>query len=144
MNAERLIKLADHLESGKLGHAEFDFGIINSGPDGTDAIDPTVCGTLGCAMGELPILFPDVFMFISKYGASVVCRRNNSSGRWHQDVCEFFDIDGNEQNHLFYPHGQDCLYYGGIPLNGGATAEQVASNIRAFVAKKIKDAETAE
>ena len=49
MNRERLLRLADHLDHGKLGHEEFDFKQYN---DTTESM----CGTAGCAIGECPIL----------------------------------------------------------------------------------------
>jgi len=62
---KKLQKLADHLRRGKLGHTTFDFSCINDGEPAQVTIDPKTltikasgCGTSGCAMGELPIIFP--------------------------------------------------------------------------------------
>lgn len=51
MNKRRLLKLATHLETGKLGHRHFYFGAYNLG-----AVTANKCGTSGCAIGELPII----------------------------------------------------------------------------------------
>ena len=125
MNTERLLQLATHLESGKLGHEKFDFSIYNN-----NYISPT-CGTAGCAIGECPILWPKDWCF-------------NETGRpryrftdWGTEgsAREWFNIDSSEFGHLFIPYEQDCDVFGGVDLTEIATATQVASNIRAFVAK---------
>ena len=133
MNAERLLFLADHLEHGTLGHKQFDFGVINIGGGLYE------CGTAGCAMGELPIVFPDHFMFGEDDGASVPIRKDKHPGDWVDGVRLFFSIDGIEMNHLFYSFLQEPDIYGGYPLHRDATKEQVALNMRIFVAKKLAD-----
>ncbi len=122
---ERLLKLATHLESGKLGHEVFDFEQWN------DAQGPR-CGTCGCAIGECPIAFPDEWGFDAfgvpeligeKWGA-----RNGSR--------IFFELTEDQMEHLFLPESQMPHLFGGVDLNGLATAAQVAANIRAFVEKR--------
>lgn len=44
---DRLLKIAEHLEAGKLGHKKFDFRYFNNG-----AKDARGCGTSGCAVGS--------------------------------------------------------------------------------------------
>lgn len=51
MNKERLLKLAEHLEVGELGHEVFDFTVYGG------------CGFAGCALGECPTVFPDDWAF---------------------------------------------------------------------------------
>lgn len=123
MNKERLLKLATHLESGKLGHKRFDFAEIS-------------CGTAGCAMGELPFAFKSEWVqskgcFEDEYSPKL----RGSSGYWWDDVRSFFDVSKKEMYHLFYHGCQEPDDLGGTRLGKDATKEQVASNIRAFVAK---------
>jgi len=133
MNAERLLALADHLEKGKLGHERFDFGVINIGGGFYE------CGTAGCAMGELPIAFPDHFRFGEDDSASVPIRKDRHPGDWVDGIRLFFGINGIEMNHLFYSFFQKPVTYGGVMLYQDASKELVASNIRVFVAKKLAD-----
>lgn len=48
---------------------------------------------------------------------------------------EFFGISEDEAYHLFIP-GRQAEHLHGAVLDGTATKEQVAANIRTFVAKK--------
>lgn len=123
MNAERLLKLADHLENGKLGHDRFDFGIYNYQEN---------CGSSGCALGECPTLFPEDWMFVSGvYPQLISLTRRKASPR--RDAKIYFDISEGAAGHLFYPDEQNTKKYGGADLEFFATKEQVASNIREFV-----------
>lgn len=121
----RLLKLAEHLEKGKLGHKVFDFNQINN------AIEPKR-GTHGCAMGELPIVFPKVWKWndygnpISAFGSVMGAGVNN-----------FFDIDTEEGFALFYAD-QSLPWSPNKRLGENATRKQVATNIRLFVAWKRK------
>lgn len=135
IHKKRLLKLAEHLESGKLGHNKFDFSVINCDLVG-DAIKDTLfmCGTMGCAMGELPVCFPRAWTF---GGIDFPVKlRDGSSYDWHIDVREWFSIVREEMYHLFHPDSQIPSLYSGKHLTGKATAKQVAANIRAFVKKK--------
>lgn len=130
MNKERLLKLATHLEMGKLGHERFDFAQLNNS-------DGPTCGTLGCAIGECPIAFPESWYF-DRYGEPLLIDQTADDA--FCDASDFFDIDSRARDHLFSPCDQYTKVYGGIDLDGSATKEQVAANIRAFVAKMENDA----
>jgi hypothetical protein len=130
MNAERLLKLAEHLETGKLGHEQFDFGHYNVDLD-LNAAGPK-CGAFGCAIGECPILFPDDWKFD---GCGLPSLRIGSVYA-SSDARSFFDIDISECDHLFYPDSQVPDLHGGVNLGICATKEEVAANIRSFVALK--------
>lgn len=124
---ERLEKLADHLESGKLGHDQFFFGTWHNDRD------YAFCGTAGCAVGELPFLFPDDWGIDGKYPILRV-----APDLAPEDAAmSFFDLGVDEVEHLFIPELQDTDVYGGEFLLVSATKEQVASNIREFL--KIKE-----
>lgn len=131
MNAERLLKLAEHLEKGELAHKTFDFGCFNGGK----ISQANSCGTMGCALGELPAIDPEWYWL----GDNVLWTgRTDSMSAW-QCAEKYFDIDGIEAEHLFFPKEQLPEEFGGILLDCDATKEEVASNIRAFVAIKAAD-----
>jgi hypothetical protein len=129
MNKERLLALADHLEFGNLGHEKFDFKIFNNsnGPE---------CGTLGCAIGECPILWPRDWCFDFE-GDPVLSEGDHMVPM--ECAMEWFDIRRSMAHHLFNPTDQSSDY-GGRYLDPNATKEQVAGNIRAFVAKMEQEA----
>lgn len=150
---KKLQKLADHLRRGKLGHLKFDFSCINSDDpqmelkEGKVTVRP--CGTSGCAMGELPILFPkdweypepevlgidsDGYVEVDLPAEPEPLFETHGNGL-EESVAEFFGISLGAANHLFYPHHQDTEQFGGVELDGKATKLQVAKNIEAFIAK---------
>lgn len=138
MNAERLLKLADHLENGKLGHKKFDFSAYHADEFGHYYKEPENCGHLGCAIGECPVVFPEDWGFGLDCGLDYVPLLLNGEGFGDPELSSmnFFGLTWEEHMHLFNPCAQDTDAYGGVDLAGDATKEQVASNIRAFVAKK--------
>ena len=83
MKKKLLLELARHLDDGKLGHKIFDFAQYNSG-------NQAKCGTAGCAIGELPILYPDKWKFEPKYSEVLLIK--NSSEDACRDVEKFFDL----------------------------------------------------
>lgn len=131
MRSDYLLKLADHLESGKLGHEDFDFRFFNANEYQME-IHVGGCGYSGCAIGECPIVFPEDWEWI------------NGRPKLHHKPClipeiaahDFFKINPSEFAHLFVPNAQAPSTYGGIRLDTDATRKQVAANIRAFVAKR--------
>lgn len=131
MNKERLLKLAKHLERGQLGHKNFSFAHYNISASG--GYDESGCGTMGCAIGECPIIFPKFWHFNEMTEPLLRTDDGNDPIR---SAMEFFDISRNEAFHLFMPSSQSPHYYGGQYLNGRATKEEVAANIRAFI--KVK------
>lgn len=124
MHKERLLKLAEHLETGKLGHEVFDFSQYNN--SGTN-----ICGTAGCAIGECPIIWPNEWVF-NWLGTPILKDENNSL----KSAIIFFQIKEAERMHLFEPNKQIISLYDGEHLFSNATKEQVAANIREFVKRK--------
>lgn len=121
--------LAKHLLTGKLGHKKFDFSSYNANEE--SAIQPygNICGTNGCAIGELPFAFPKKFLFdgsgVRKIGEpySISCR----SG--------LFGLTDNEFGHLFYPNDQIKEWSKNkrnFDIDGTATKKRVANNILYF------------
>jgi hypothetical protein len=126
MNAERLLKLAEHLESGKLGHKEFSFACFGG---------RTKCGTAGCAIGECPFVWPESWKHIGILHPVPVLINGETTNPL-DCAQEFFGLSFRQAIHLFIPEDQNAHIYGGEFLGADATPRQVASNIRAFVAKK--------
>ena len=134
MHAARLLTLAAHLETGKLGVDEFDFGTyydVDVDSSGTD------CGTAGCAIGECPTAFPNDWYY-HRYSTKEKFPRLNSQPHLetrHAGMV-YFDLTYEEYNELFIPGQQRPK------LGSDATKEQVAANIRAFVADKLGEGVT--
>lgn len=123
MNKERLLQLADHLEKGKLGHEVFDFRNINIGNT-----EPNVCGTNGCAIGEMPIVWPDKIVFSQNTVMELSSQKYGFSAAAH-----FFGIDlDDEAEFLFAPLERSDFRHPSM-LYGRATKEHVAAHIRKFV-----------
>ena len=117
---DRLKKLANHLIKGKLGHTEFNFSVLHE-------LQNHRYGTMGCAMGELPIVFPKYWGFD---GSGVKYEQDSGLG---SDVTSFFGINYLMHQHLFTPYVQIPNLYGGKHLTEKATAKQVGNNILAFI-----------
>jgi len=144
---KRLLKLAEHLETGKLGHKKFDFGKYNSEKDPHTEVKPYSCGYAGCALGECPIVFPKLWQFsIDGTPALRTSNRDNAYLDGARESQEFFGITYNEAGALFVPNGEWCngdTWYETAPWNkkvliDSATKKQVAAAIRRFVAWKEK------
>lgn len=82
----------------------------------------TTCGTVCCAIGWLPVVFPKKF----SWDMSVL--------RIAQPLLEFFGISRKEAEALFLPNNQEAI--GEADLSGNASPKEVASLIRSFVEKK--------
>ncbi len=141
MNKERLLKLADHLETGQLIHERFNFQWFNFGLRTNPPI--AGCGSIGCAIGEMPGVFPEDWAFQGNRDEDITPQlRIGSSGAEFEDARIYFSLDHmTEVFRLFSPIAQYPELFGGIELDHNATKEQVAANIRAFVARKEQDAQ---
>lgn len=128
-----LLRLADHLEHGKLGHKVFDFSMFNSAEHGKH----NTCGTAGCAIGECPILFPDSWEFVL-YTPQL---RHKHSHVYAFEAAEiFFGLTSDESSELFAGHERDIDLTNDAKspwndklLYSDAPKEQVAAGIRSFV-----------
>lgn len=128
MNAigkRRLLKLAEHLETGKLGHEKFDFQVLNSFY-GEERV-PHSCGTNGCALGECPIVFPRYWKF--DYSGQPVLQGLEDA---FDSAIKFFQINKDESNGLFAP-AKTRPWAPGKILRSNAKRKQVARSIRQFV-----------
>lgn len=140
---KRLEKLATHLEKGKLGHSKFNFGMFSFGNRKENG-----CGTLGCALGECPVLFPRDWSFVEWYADDITGEADFivlACGEKYTDdsAVAFFGINHSIVHHLFYPTTQKPENYGGRRLSSKATRKQVAANIRAFL-KKVAAGEVSD
>jgi len=119
IHKERFIEMANHLLYGELGHKEFNYNTVNS-------CMPYECGTAGCAMGEMPIIWSESWKF-SEISISHVDGMS---------LLEWFGVSGDEARHLFLAYCQVPDKHGGEHLDRKAKKEQVANNIFAFLKKK--------
>lgn len=140
MNKERLLKLAEHLEIGILGHKNFNFNVLNS-----QSTEEHMCETSGCAIGELPIIFPEEWKWkkyparINTYSPRLI--KDDRGGTW-KEVDQFFDLTSDESRVLFIPYyyyGKESIIIREIELSQldeNATKEEVAAHIREFIRLK--------
>ena len=125
MREDRLLRLAEHLEVGKLWHDEFNFTIVS----GTGFLQNGSCGTIGCAIGECRFLWPEV---------------------WEREPIDLslFEVTLPEWDWLFFPMGGTndncCAPWNEQPLMDRATQYEVAQGIRNFIAWKKAQAEVRE
>lgn len=116
INFERLEKLAAFLQV--LPSEKWDFSEI------VKEEDENGCGTVCCAMGWTPKVFPE----LAQWTCGGVTNR-----RLEFDLAglakEIFGIDENRYYSLFEPASLSC------PLKHEATAKQVAAHIRKFIAE---------
>lgn len=134
MNAERLLRSAEHLLSPERKRA-FSLSVWNDAPDGEYGEDG--CGTVGCVVGDLPILYPEEWHYdpYSELDPTLVDPQAYGLPKLVGDdplyhAMAWFDIDREDAEWLFvpsrwsdkdqHPHGVD--------------AETVAERIREFVA----------
>lgn len=136
--AQRLLKLARHLERGKLIHEEFKFTTWNEAPWArkTKSKIPS-CGFSGCALGECPGVFPGWTFGDGRVVGTTPTYRSKDG----YDAAEiFFGLSPIESRMLF--SGGGYRGYTRQPtelparLVWDSTKEEVAANIRAFVKKK--------
>lgn len=138
---QRLTALAEHLESGKLGHKKFDFALINGDPLTSSSwweppnLDQNGCGTNGCALGELPFVFPRHFKFSDQGDLLRKTRDSGLQSAVYDLAADFFGFTEEDTDcfhALFIP---DCFipWSPGKTLTEKATRKQVARNIRRFL-----------
>ena len=167
MNVERLSKLSEHLKKGAIearDNSIFDFSVLLNNIDNSNLIDKfntkislegyhdTVsngiivepeefltwhCGTVGCAMGELPFLFPDEFsirinkksdVYGNTYLCNTICNKRGEVAEY-KIIAEFFDFDERFVELLFYPSQSDQREFFDFPHAYIEKAVEVAENI---------------
>jgi len=133
MNTARLIALARHLESGKWGHEHFDMAYFNHGLfQGWNS-----CGTVGCGLGELPIIDPDNWGFAGGWVVpmgDLLIQANKGylpvTPLYAAEI--YFEIDGPVIDFLFVPEytGQ---FNPMVHYRGPKARKELALRIRKFV-----------
>lgn len=134
---DRLQQLADHLRYGNLGHAKFDFSVLHNKATLFQKFRGH-CGSNGCAIGELPMVFPAHFSYrkgadgspqIHQTGVGFLLKRAM--------ICNFFQITNEDLEHLFYPNGQITSQLpprrSSLKLDKFSSREDVAENIEWFI-----------
>lgn len=143
MNTQRLLALAEHLETGKLGHEVFDFRHVNAVPvkgqglallstDGLIQATGGVCGTHGCAIGELPIVFPESWYFQENGLPRLKVEYVTKFAGTGRDVIEFFGVSYGELCGLFYDGKRECPW-NKHKLGTQPSRAEVAAGIRRYV-----------
>ena len=158
IKVDLLEKVSKHIRDGELGHKVFDFTVVN-GPPQLSVLQPSGCGSHGCAMGELPIIFPERWRFSDTAGVALHPEERATLRDDEQDligqVAYFFGLWRDEVGALFFP------YFAGVAdtfardlivpvsdtqspsrptvwhcqkLPGSATRTQVADNLDLFIA----------
>lgn len=134
MNKKRMQKLINHLKSDKLGHEEFNFSCINAGEikgnTFVEAKERNECGTVGCALGEFPIIWPNTFAF--SYDSIVAIEKilpKNKYSTGDKLASIWLNIPKIHAFSLFYPNRTIC----GIQLGSGATKEQVINRLEVYM-----------
>lgn len=140
LHKKRLLKLADHLERGKLIHQRFNFNRWNADEQG-EQLEINGCGFAGCAIGECPGVFK---AWGWKRGHPILNKNRRVSVSPERSAMEWFGLMEAEVRHLFIPtdflgDNQFPKEYGGRVLFATATPKQVAANIRAFIKRKEKE-----
>lgn len=125
MNTQRLQKLADFLR--KLPPERFHFGKV--------VIHETSCGTIGCAMGWTPAVFPELVEWSKGKGTYPLTYCPNGGPVDYDDLAStIFDIDRDDAFCLFTPEHQNELDMDDLPVN--ATPSQVADLIEEYIRLK--------
>lgn len=173
MNVERLEKLESYLrEVTDKRQWSFDFDMIHNMGYGEPEIRDVVkdallenpyadvivlpkdialtCNTCGCAIGELPVCFPDDFSFIVlRLNEQIVLRTSGCTSDdcygdivIDRDLGSFFGVSDYIIDCLFYPAGWMKRVELGFPYglqdDNITQADEVAENIRYLIDNKDK------
>lgn len=132
----RLVRLARHL-TGRRGHAQFCFAEITKFTHaGRAGIQEVGCGTMGCAVGELPFCWPEVFEFapvLPNYDNMTVRAKESRSMNALDTATMWFGLDSVECGHLFIPGSQVPWLFGGRMMPHNSHVCSVIQNIWDFL-----------
>ena len=130
-NFNRLRRIVTHLRSGNLAHDTFDFSEYNGGE-----LKPSGCGTNGCAVGEFPAIWPDLWRWGLNSLKSGLVYRPTGKFIFYPDAAEgFLSIKEETRQFLFTP--ADGYRPNGLP--GNATALEVADHIETWCDENEKN-----
>lgn len=122
IHSQRLTNLADALEHDQHGHVRWDFGFL---------IRQGKCGTVGCALGACPHIFPKDWKAVGGYKTVI-----NGFDDSRSSAREFFGITSDEYDRLFTIFSKRYILE---QFKDEATPQQVAANIRAFLELKRRE-----
>ncbi len=140
LHAERLMKLARFLY--KLPREKFNYAVVIEGKDIPN--DTFSCGTVGCAIGWTPMVFPERFEWRTlKHRVGLFDKadhREMTNGNFVSTAMDFFDLSSSQVQGLFTPGMQDCI--GMDDMEDNASPKDVAMMIAAFVKKESTETDT--
>ena len=123
-NIFRLRQIVTHLRSGNLAHDTFDFNEYNGGER-----KPNGCGTNGCAVGEFPAIWPDLWEWKpSRALYELVYLPTGKQVSYFDAPIDFLSIKNQTRQFLFTP--ADAYNPNGLPPT--ATAQEVADHIETW------------
>lgn len=122
IHRKRLQKLADFLKT--VPRKQFDIGVLVSGKP-----EEIGCGSIACAIGHCPIVFPRHWKFRTSHAKpwNRVFLNSTRNRNWKKGAMEFFGITGHERWDLFMAAGYESK---------SPTPKMVACKIEKF----LKDA----
>lgn len=132
LQTKRLLKLADHLEAGRPGgHKKFNFQVWHENHGSKN-----FCGTAGCAVGEIPVIWPRAagFTWDEYWGGEVVGKGALEGLSGIDFAAEFFGIDDVDSECLFAPDVK--RWWSPTILADKATAKQVSKSVRTYIAAR--------
>lgn len=125
MNTQRLLQLAAFLR--KLPPERFDFGKVVE--------HATPCGTIGCAMGWTPAVFPELVEWTKEEETWPLTLVETGQPTDYDALASvIFEIDEDDAFSLFTPLNQ--LHLGLKRIESDATPSQVADLIEQYVELK--------
>lgn len=141
----RLLKLAKFLEKLNPKNFNFEHIVAEISPTGPK-YSKVNCGTVCCAVGWCPTVFPNTFEWIAEKADSTwgytyrytVGDKSLSSTSWEDIVEKFFGVYNSEIDALFLPSNRTAMW-NNKPLRSKATGKQVAAAIKRFVKWKKKE-----
>lgn len=148
LHTNRLLKLSAFLYT--MPQEKFDFGVVMQVGAKTplEALKAGNhrCGTVACAMGWAPAVFPRVLKWLRKRNSSIEIafrtaklKDNNNRERYSFRVAaQFFGLSSDEALYLFNPGGS--CWGRSNDLDSDSTAKEVAAHIRRFVKERAKEA----
>ncbi len=143
MRKDLILKLAAHLDSKPPETFRFAcFTAVPSKITEGEIVTELPCGSLCCAIGYLPRVFPDSFYWIGNPIGDAEIRLRNSNKSDFSASSEFFGISIDDSVDLFSPDPpavychESPRFFGGPWCRSDATPAMVADRIRAFIAWK--------
>ena len=135
IRADRLEKLAAFLDT--LPKEKFDFDTVWESGD---------CGSVGCAIGWTPVVFPDLVRRLHPHSRYFYAGKYGKTERDYDELAMWlFSMPAVDSHALFTPgFASDAKAPGCRRLNSQASPKAVAKNIRRYIAANCSKIETVE